>query len=323
MANGRRSIYSRRQSMPAGTYDTPLADFLDALPQYINQYQQNQLRMKQYEDTVKQREYNNELNLYRLLPDEDLGKAMATSKNSSIKSLGENIMSEENAFQGMLNFDEDVDLTDMKKIEKLTSLANSPNVAKYPHRLNQVNSQINKIKNNSVVKKINDYYTKNPDDPRKETDLLAASAGQGELVLKELVTRKSRSDRDLSPREQIDVAIEVLTNIENEIIGLGSPENYTTEQKRQKQILDRKAKIVINSMQELGGYDFSKTGLNIDLSDVNTEEEGYLEKTLGKFRGLFASEEPKDLPITTSEDINLGAPADSTGVALPKIKLNF
>ena len=66
MANGRRSIYSRRQSMPAGTYDTPLADFLDALPQYINQYQQNQLRMKQYEDTIKQRDYNNELNLYRL-----------------------------------------------------------------------------------------------------------------------------------------------------------------------------------------------------------------------------------------------------------------
>ena len=59
----RRSIYSRRQSMPAGTYETPLADFLDALPQYINQYQQNQLALqrqelmdKRYEDSVKRQE---------------------------------------------------------------------------------------------------------------------------------------------------------------------------------------------------------------------------------------------------------------------------
>ena len=49
--------------MPAGTYETPLADFLDALPQYINQYQQNQLALqrqqlmdKRYEDSVKRQE---------------------------------------------------------------------------------------------------------------------------------------------------------------------------------------------------------------------------------------------------------------------------
>jgi len=62
----RRSIYSRRQSMPAGTYETPLADFLDALPQYINQYQQNQLALKRqelaeqrYQDEI---DYRNERN---------------------------------------------------------------------------------------------------------------------------------------------------------------------------------------------------------------------------------------------------------------------
>jgi len=62
----RRSIYSRRQSMPAGTYETPLADFLDALPQYINQYQQNQLALQRqelaeqrYQDEI---DYRNERN---------------------------------------------------------------------------------------------------------------------------------------------------------------------------------------------------------------------------------------------------------------------
>ena len=71
----RRSIYSRRQSMPAGTYDTPLADFLDALPQYVNQYQQNQLQLdkqalqeKRYDDSVKrQQERDNRADYDRIL----------------------------------------------------------------------------------------------------------------------------------------------------------------------------------------------------------------------------------------------------------------
>ena len=75
MANGRRSIYSRRQSMPAGTYDTPLADFLDALPQYVTQYQQNQLQLnkqalqeKRYDDSVKrQQERDNRADYDRIL----------------------------------------------------------------------------------------------------------------------------------------------------------------------------------------------------------------------------------------------------------------
>jgi hypothetical protein len=75
MANGRRSIYSRRQSMPAGTYDTPLADFLNAIPGYVTQYQQNQLQLqkqeladKRYDDSVKrQQERDNRADYDRIL----------------------------------------------------------------------------------------------------------------------------------------------------------------------------------------------------------------------------------------------------------------
>ena len=60
--------------MPAGTYDNPLADFLDAIPGYVNQYQQNQLQSQRYKDekeyraardevTDKQKKLTNELNL--------------------------------------------------------------------------------------------------------------------------------------------------------------------------------------------------------------------------------------------------------------------
>tara|TARA_R100000995_G_scaffold67644_1_gene36256 strand:+ start:753 stop:2606 length:1854 start_codon:yes stop_codon:yes gene_type:complete len=59
MANGPRTIYSRRQRMAPGQYDTPLADFLDRLPDYVNQFQQNQLAIgrqklqeQRYQDSI-------------------------------------------------------------------------------------------------------------------------------------------------------------------------------------------------------------------------------------------------------------------------------
>ena len=40
-----RSIYSSRQAMAPGTYETPVADFLDKLPGYIQDFQKNQLEL--------------------------------------------------------------------------------------------------------------------------------------------------------------------------------------------------------------------------------------------------------------------------------------
>tara|TARA_R100001082_G_scaffold97463_1_gene65355 strand:- start:2377 stop:3918 length:1542 start_codon:yes stop_codon:yes gene_type:complete len=52
MANDIRSIYSRRQRMAPGQYSTPLADFLDKLPDYISGYQQQKLQEKKYDDAL-------------------------------------------------------------------------------------------------------------------------------------------------------------------------------------------------------------------------------------------------------------------------------
>jgi len=72
----RRSIYSREQRLAPGTYENPLADFLNSLPDYINEFQQNQLKLgrqqledKRYEDALtatkaqrieEQKRYNQE-----------------------------------------------------------------------------------------------------------------------------------------------------------------------------------------------------------------------------------------------------------------------
>jgi len=55
-----RSIYSRRQRLGPARFDNPLADFLDRLPDYFNDYQRNQLALerqqladKRYEDSQR------------------------------------------------------------------------------------------------------------------------------------------------------------------------------------------------------------------------------------------------------------------------------
>ena len=72
MSGHTRTIYSRRQRMAPGQYETPLADFLDRLPDYINQFQQNQLAIgrqqladKRYQDSVERQDRIEKKNDYQ------------------------------------------------------------------------------------------------------------------------------------------------------------------------------------------------------------------------------------------------------------------
>ena len=109
MANGPRSIYSRRQRMAPGQYDNPFADFLDSLPGYINQFQRNQLELgkqqladKRYDDAQEQQVFRNELTLINSLPESARAKAMLSSENEDIQEAGRTVEKESNAFDAML-----------------------------------------------------------------------------------------------------------------------------------------------------------------------------------------------------------------------------
>ena len=190
MANGRRSIYSRRQSMPAGTYDTPLADFLDALPQYINQYQQNQLRMKQYEDTIKQREYNNELNLYRLLPDEVRSEAMSKSENEEISQIGTKAVNNKKAFLDQLNF-ADVNKSDVEMLDYYDNLLTSQNIAGNTTREKQVKNKKKSLQNKMLKDQIEEYY-KDKTTPLKSVHM-QRSAYEPDEVMKEILDLETKT----------------------------------------------------------------------------------------------------------------------------------
>jgi hypothetical protein len=213
----RRSIYSRRQSMPAGTYDTPLADFLDALPQYINQYQQNQLRMKQYEDTIKQREYNNELNLYRLLPDEVRSEAMSKSDNEEISQIGTKAVNNKKAFLDQLNFT-DINKSDVEMLDYYDNLLTSPNVAGNTKRENQIKNKIISQQNKIKKESIKQYYDNNPDSKFKDLDLQRAQYEPDE-VIKDLNDRalKAISNEFPTPTATVEVLGQMLAGKRREL----------------------------------------------------------------------------------------------------------
>ena len=245
----RRSIYSRRQSMPAGTYETPLADFLDALPQYVNQYQQNQLRMKQYEDSVKQREYNNELNLYRLLPDEVRSEAMSKSENEDISQIGTKAVNNNKAFLDQLNFT-DMSKSDVEMLDYYDNLLTSPNVAGNTKRENQIKNKIisqqNKIKKESIVK----YYDDNPDSKFKNIDLQRAQYEPDEVI------------KDLNDR--------TLKSISNELPPLGAT-------------LEALSKMLTTKTQEKRLYKSAMTAQEVN--DLTTEI-GNIESRIEELTGL-------------------------------------
>lgn len=247
MANGRRSIYSRRQSMPAGTYDNPLADFLDALPQYINQYQQNQLRMKQYEDTIKQREYNNELNLYRLLPDEVRSEAMSKSDNEEISQIGTKAVNNKKAFLDQLNFT-DINKSDVEMLDYYNNLSMSPNVAGNTKRENQVKNKIisleNKIKKEAIIK----YYDDNPDSKFKNIDLQRAQYEPDEVI-------KDLNDRTLKTvSNELPTPTATLEGL-GKLLSLKSRQglNRSTMTVEEAKEYDAKLKDIETRMEELTG----------------------------------------------------------------------
>ena len=174
MANGPRSIYSRRQRMAPGQYDNPLADFLDNLPGYINQFQQNQLALerqklqtKRYEDAQKQQEFTNELNLIKLLPEEAQADAFATSKIPRVKSAGIQLQGAKQAFTDRLNSIYTENVGDPSAIKTgLENLLSEPDIINNSSYVEKIQNRV-KIENPKVAKQqVDSWATDNQNSPR-------------------------------------------------------------------------------------------------------------------------------------------------------------
>ncbi len=195
MANGPRSIYSRRQRLGPARYDNPLADFLERLPDYYSQFQRNELALKQqdlmnkrYEDSQKQQAYRNELTLINSLPESARAKAMLSSENEDIQEAGRAVEEESNAFDSMLNPSE-VSESDSQQLDYYNNLLNNPSVRNNQARINQVKGRIKSVTNNLLQSQVQEWYNSNKDNPNAKI-ILQQSQYDPSGAIKNITTLK-------------------------------------------------------------------------------------------------------------------------------------
>ncbi len=200
MANGPRSIYSRRQRLGPARYDNPLADFLERLPDYYSQFQRNELALKQqdlmnkrYEDSQKQQAYRNELTLINSLPESARAKAMLSSENEDIQEAGRAVEEESNAFDSMLNPSE-VSESDSQQLDYYNNLLNNPSVRNNQARINQVKGRIKSVTNNLLQSQVQEWYNSNKDNPNAKI-ILQQSQYDPSGAIKNITTLKDPKER--------------------------------------------------------------------------------------------------------------------------------
>lgn len=178
MANGVRTIYSPRQRMAPGQYETPLADFLEKVPNYILQFEEMKLARDKYEDSVNrqnrldneaksQREYTNELNLFKLLPEPARVDAYSTSKNPRVRAAGEKAKASRQAFVDQLS-PVGTDWADNPagEITHLENLLSDPSISPYSGRVQQIKDRIGRLKPKVARQQIDQWIKENSNDPR-------------------------------------------------------------------------------------------------------------------------------------------------------------
>ena len=215
-----RSIYSRRQRLGPTRFDNPLADFLDRLPDYFNDYQRNQLALerqqladKRYEDSKeiarqqrvkeenryqarqKQQRFANEIALIKGLPESARAKAMMSSENEDIQEAGRIAEEEANAFDAMLN-PSNMSEPENKQLEYYNSLLNSPSVRNNQARINQVKGKIKSINNNLLQSQVQAWYESNKDNPNAKI-ILQQSQYDPSGAIKNITTLKDPKKREI------------------------------------------------------------------------------------------------------------------------------
>ncbi len=321
-----RSIYSRQQRLGPARFDNPLADFLDRLPDYFNDYQRNQLVLerqqladKRYEDSKeiarqqrekeenryqarqKQQSFANEIALIKELPESARAKAMMSSENEDIQEAGRISEEEANAFDAMLN-PSDMSEPENKQLEYYNSLLNSPSVRNNQARINQVKGKIKSINNNLLQSQVQTWYESNKDNPNAKI-ILQQSQYDPSGAIKNITSLKDPKEREIIRGNDgynyyADTKERVLPNVVKE-----APKGATI----------KGLEAALSSIdRELTFFRSSMT------PDQVLKKEEDRTRILDKLQALTLDNQAGGLTIPTTDS----APAESTKINIPGLNFN-
>ena len=219
---------------------------------------------------------------------------MSKSQYENIRNAGEQINTENKAFQNLLN-PVGIDAN----IEYFNKIKEEPSIANNPSRIAQIDKQIEKIVNSNNVRAVEEYYKNNPDNKIANINIQRARSGQADVVLKEISTAFSKGINEVTGNAKIEALQTLLKNLRS--VGKGE---------------SREALEIRNQLRSLTGLDPLDINKNLamTISEADNKDSGFLPNIVGGLRGLFASDKPEDSTV----------PADSTRVDLsPKVKLIY
>ena len=321
-----RSIYSRQQRLGPARFDNPLADFLDRLPDYFNDYQRNQLVLerqqladKRYEDSKeiarqqrekeenryqarqKQQSFANEIALIKELPESARAKAMMSSENEDIQEAGRISEEEANAFDAMLN-PSNMSEPENKQLEYYNSLLNSPSVRNNQARINQVKGKIKSINNNLLQSQVQTWYESNKDNPNAKI-ILQQSQYDPSGAIKNITSLKDPKKREI-------------------IADASGYKRYTDTGERAFPEVTKQPPLtaVIRGLTSaLSSLDRELfVGRTVMTADEVLEKEREREALLTQIKSLTLDNQAGGLTIPTTDS----APAESTKINIPGLNFN-
>ena len=224
--------------MAPGQYDNPLADFLDRLPDYFNDYQRNQLALdrqkladKKYDDQQKQQEFANEIALLRQLPESAKAKAMMSSENEDIQEAGRAVEEEANAFDAMLKPPDPFAPTN-ELLSYYNSLENNPSVRGNKSRLDQVRERQRSVKNSALQAQVQEWYKSNQNDPNAKI-ILQQSQYDPSGAIKNITNLKPKERKiieDVEDRKRyVDDKSLVFPNVKTPVVDKSATPNAQLE----------------------------------------------------------------------------------------------
>ena len=225
MANGPRSIYSRRQRLGPASYETPLADFLDRLPDYFDQYQRNKLALdrqkladKRYEDsqTLAKEQREKEQIRYdqeqKRREDELITRAGLVAANKGNYDLAENL------FKGAGKDDIAATFSQMRKDEQgmesgLSDIKDAFYGNQSPYKIEDMINNYREEYNDKI--KINDTRDQALTNWMQSNSEKVAKYNKGFLPLKQWPTSGPDGQRDFDEYDRIRDSIEEDTKVLN------------------------------------------------------------------------------------------------------------
>ena len=250
-------------------------------------------RKEQLRINEERQKYQDELSTLRLIPEHLRSQVMSKSEYENIRNAGEQINTENKTFQNLLNpVGIDTNIEYFNKIKETPSIANNPS------RIAQIDKQIERIVNNNNVKAVKEYYKNKPDNEIANINIQRAMSGEADVVLKEISTAFSKNKNEVTGNAKIEALQTLLKNLQR----TGKAESREAQEIRNQ----------LRSLTGLNPLDINKN-LAMTISEADNEDSGFFPNIIGGLRGLFASDKPEDST----------APADSTRVELPKVKLIY